>query len=199
MEKQNAIEPTTPAPTGQHAEAAQALMARIDAIRAELPILTTVKLNKQALASGKAVPADFMEETNVALQGQDVPAWGGAEPAQLRNLVSYSVAYGPVATAMERAAKEMRRSVDTARAQAGSEALTTYSIAQRLSDIPGNEHLVPVVEKMRRMLRTAPRFKKRASKKKADGTPVTTTAPAPIPTTTTAPTTTTTPVETKKP
>jgi len=158
MENQNAIETPTPVPTPQHVEAAQALMARIDAIRAEIPVLTTVKFTRQAVAAGKSVPPEFMEETNVALQGEDVPAWGGAEPAHLRNLVSYSVAYGPVATAMERAAKEIRQSVDSARAQAGSEALTTFSIAQRLSERPEHAHLVPVVESMRRKLRTARRF-----------------------------------------
>jgi hypothetical protein len=40
------------------------------------------------------------------------------------------------------------------RVKAGTEALITFRVAERLAAVPGNEHLVPMVETMRRTLRT---------------------------------------------
>jgi hypothetical protein len=73
-------------------------------------------------------------------------------PAEIRDLVSYADAYSPVADELEALAQFVRHSVTVARNTAGSEALTTYSLAQRLAKMPQHAHLVPYVADMRRAL-----------------------------------------------
>jgi hypothetical protein len=72
----------------------------------------------------------------------------------------------------------MQRSVDTAGAGAGSEALITYRLAQHLAGLPGKEHLVPVVADIRRTLEIVPRFRARRAAKK-DGAEPAASSPAP--------------------
>jgi hypothetical protein len=84
---------------------------------------------------------------------------------------------------MERLAKEMRHSVDTAKVKAGAEALITFKVAERLAALPGNEHLVAMVETMRRTLRTAPRFRPNRKAKKDGAETPSQPAPQPAPAT----------------
>jgi hypothetical protein len=100
----------------------------------------------------------------------------------MRDLVQYAMAYGPVTGAITRLAAEMQHSIDTARAKAGADALVTFRLAERLSRVPGNEDLIPIVAEMRQTLNAVPRFRG-ARKSKKEGTdkstpPVT---PAPVP------------------
>jgi hypothetical protein len=106
----------------------------------------------------------------------------GTDPEQLRDLAQYAVAYGPVADAIERLGAKMRHSVDTARAKAGAEALLTFRVAERLAVLPGTTHLAPMVESMRRTLRTAAMFRRpKKSKKAGTDTPEPAPQPAPAP------------------
>jgi hypothetical protein len=58
----------------------------------------------------------------------------------------------------------------------------TYALAERLSRVPGNEDLIPIVAEMRQTLDATPRFRgSRKSKKEGTdkSTPPVTPAPAP--------------------
>jgi hypothetical protein len=76
----------------------------------------------------------------------------GATASQVRDLVSYADAYDPLADELEALAQFIRHSVTAARNAAGTEALTTYSLAQRLSRQARNAHLRPHVADMRHAL-----------------------------------------------
>ena len=84
--------------------------------------------------------------------------------------MSFADAYEPVADELEAFAHFIRHSVISARNTAGSDALTTYALAQRLAKRPESADLAPHVDDMRRALGNRGR--------KAKAKP----APAPTPT-----------------
>jgi len=167
-------------------EAAAAMIVRIDQFVADIPKFPIVSRSAAQLAAASAVPPEFIEQSNVALIAEQALTRPGVDAGQNRDLVAFSIAYGPVADAMEAAAATIRRTAADARAKAGSEALTTYAIAQRLATHPETAHLSALVENMRRTLSLSSRFRIRRLKKAAQ-------QPAP-PTTTPTTTGTTAPV-----
>lgn len=168
------IETPNPNPASR-TEDAQAMLDRIEAWRKEIPTFSfpLPQGDRRVQSAARVVPHELLEQTVIAVKTIDVLARGNANPDELRDLVQYAVAFGPVADAIVRLAAEMQHSVDTARSKAGAHALVTFNLADRLSMLPGNEHLVPIVADMRRTLRTVPRFRG-AKKVKKD----TTTTPA---------------------
>jgi len=100
-----------------------------------------------------SIPAAFIELTNVAIANQTALVRAeGRTPAQVRDMLAYADAYAPLADELEALAKFVRHSTALVRNAAGAEALTTYSLAQRLAKQPGNGALVPYVADMRRAL-----------------------------------------------
>jgi hypothetical protein len=185
LENMNAVavnDPTTTPPA--RADGAQAMLDRVAAWELEIPDFSfPVPVgDRRPFTVERHVPPDFVEQMAVAMKGVDLLSRGGSDPEQLRDLAQYATSYGPVATAIERLGAKMRNSVDSARAKAGAEALLTFKVAERLSKLPGTTHLAPMVETMRRTLRTASVFR-RAKKAKKDG------AETPAPTTPTTPVT----------
>ena len=140
---------------GNHAEAAQERVLELRRWREQIPNFVipattdaTVRLNSAASVS----PA-FIELTNVAIANQPVLVrTEGRTPAQVRDMVAYADAYAPLADELEALAKFVRHSTALARSTAGTEALTTYSLAQRMAKQPGNGALAPYVADMRRAL-----------------------------------------------
>jgi len=176
--------------SGARIEAAAAMMGRIGEFVADVPRFAFLPGSDRRLLATAAVPPEFIEQSNVAMTGEEALARPGADPLQLRDLVTFSFAYGPVADAMEAAAAIIRRSATEARAKAGAEALATYAIAQRLATRPETAHLSVLVDNMRRTLNLSSRFRTRRAKREAE-------QPAPTPTTIpTTPTTPTTPIPT---
>ena len=105
------------------------------------------------LSNVASLPADFIELTNLALANHGaLVRLEGATPAQIRDLVAYADAFGPLADELEALAQFIRYSTASARNTAGSEALTTYALAVRLSKRPEYAHLAPHVADMRRAL-----------------------------------------------
>jgi hypothetical protein len=176
-----AVNETNTNPTAR-AEGARAMMERIEAWRQEIPdfSLRLPSGNRTNLGRARLVPPDFVEQIGAAMTGDETLTRGGTTPDQMHDLVLYALTYGPVADEMDRLAKEMRHSVDTARVKAGTEALITFRVAERLATVPGNEHLIPMVETMRKTLRTAPAYRpgKRAKKDATDTPPQP--SPAPV-------------------
>jgi hypothetical protein len=146
---------TVPATTTNHAETAQARLEELRQWREQIPrfvIPTTADANRRLSTAASVSPA-FIELTNVATANQKALVRAeGIPPAEVRDLVSYADAYSPVADELEAVAQFVRHSVTAARNTAGSEALMTYSLAQRLSKKPQHAHLVPHVADMRRAL-----------------------------------------------
>jgi hypothetical protein len=163
---------TTPA---SHADIAQARVAEVRAMRERIPdlVIPESKTANQKLVSAATVPPQFIELTAVAVKNSEtLVRKGGADPAQLRDLMSYAEAFEPLADELEALAQFVRHSVIAARHKAGRDALTTYAIAQVLAARPETADLAPHVADM-----------KRALGKRAFGGRIAKPKPAPVPTT----------------
>lgn len=151
-EKSVSIETT---PAGTHTETAQMRVEELRRWREQIPrfAIPPAADATRRLASAGSVPAIFIELTNVALAKQTTLVRAeGATPAQVRDMVGYAEAYAPLADELEALAHFVRYSVMAARNAAGNEALTTYSLAQRMSKLPQFAYLKPYVADMRRAL-----------------------------------------------
>jgi hypothetical protein len=159
-------------PAGNHAETAQERILELQRWREQIPrfVIPAASDATRRLNSVASVSPVFVELTNVALANQPVLVrTEGATPGQVRDLVSYADAYSPVADELEALAHFVRYSVTVARNVAGNEALTTYSLAQRLAKLPQNAHLKPHVADMRRALGRGRKLTpEEAAKKAAD-------------------------------
>jgi hypothetical protein len=157
-------------------DSAQARVDEIRAMRQLIPnfVIPASTSATRSLATAASLPQQFMEFAVVAVKNNAALVRGsGVDPAQLRDLMSFAEAYGPVAAELEALAQFIRHSVTTARNKAGSDALTTYALARRLAKRPETAELAPHVNDMRNALAT--RFRKT----KAHPAPI----PAPVPAT----------------
>jgi len=146
------VEPPVP---NRHADAAQERIKELRLWRAQIPnfVIPQTADAMQRLASAASVSPEFVELTNVAVANQtSLVRAEGLEPAEVRDLVSYADAYDPLADELEAAAQFVRHSATSARNKAGTEALTTYALAQRLAKQPEHAALKPHVADMRRAL-----------------------------------------------
>jgi hypothetical protein len=141
--------------TTTHTDAAQARLQELRLMRDRIPrfVIPAFPTETMRLSNAASVPPEFVELTTVAIANEKVLARGeGTSPAEMRDLMSYADAYGPVADELEALAHFVRHSVTAARNKAGSEALTTYSLTQRLAKRPEHARLVPYAADMRRAL-----------------------------------------------
>ena len=138
-----------------HTEMAQLRIEELRRLREQIPRFAIPESTDAArrLSQAAAVPPVFIELTNVAVTNQTVLVRAeGAPPAVVRDLVAYADAYAPLADELEAVAQLLRYSTTAARNLAGTEALTTYSLAQRLAKQKRYSHLRPHVADMRRAL-----------------------------------------------
>ncbi len=138
-----------------HADAALERVQELRRWREQIPHFTipTTADETKRLANAASVPAEFVENTTMAMASQASLARPDAiPPAELRELVAFADAYEPLPDELEATAHFVRHSVRAARHKAGMEALATYSIAQRLAKLPATAHLKPYVADMRRAL-----------------------------------------------
>ena len=138
-----------------HAEAAQLRLEELRKWREQIPRFAIPETADatQKLSPAASVPPEFIELTNVAVANQTALVRGeGAPPAQVRDLVAYADAYDPLSDELEAVAHFLRHSTIAARNLAGTEALTTYALAQRLAKQKQYAHLRPHVADMRRAL-----------------------------------------------
>jgi hypothetical protein len=165
-------------PTTSHTDAAQARIQEIRAMRQQIPNFTfpSSPSETKRMLSAASVPPQFVELTTVAVKNSTaLVRGGGTEATEVRDLASFADAYEPVAAELDMLARFVRHSVTVARSKIGSDALTTYALAQRLAKRPETADLVPLVREMRRALGRGRRSKSES--------PVTT-DPAPVPPTT---------------
>jgi hypothetical protein len=158
-----------------HAQTAQERMLELQRWREQIPhfVVPPTPDATRRLSRTAAIPAEFLHLTALSLANQAALArTDGIPPAEMRDLVSYADAYGPLADELEALAQFLRHSVTSARNKAGHEAMLTYTIAQRLAKLPETAHLAPHVADMRRALaagrKTSPEvLAKRAAARKA--------------------------------
>ncbi len=169
---------TTPQEAAARTASAQALIAKARAMRDEIPDFTSIAFlgDSRPLTGAAKVPAGFVERTLVAVA--NIPLLGrqdALDPAVSRDLMTFAEAFMPVADELEALAQFVRHSVASARHKAGSDALTTYALAQRLARRPEiAAELAPHVRDMRQAL-----GRRRKAKQPAPGTPT----PGPPPST----------------
>src|SRR5580765_4132550 len=173
--QQNLDPATTPSPA-PHSDAAQLLIDQIRSMREQIPNFsfpTSPKVG-QALNRAASVPQPFVELTAVAVKNSPALVRGGAaDPARLRDLLTFATAYAPFADELEALASFVRHTVTAAKNEAGSTALTTYALAQRLAKRPETADLAPHVDDMRRALgRLGRKAKAKAEPQPTPETPV---------------------------
>lgn len=138
-----------------HTEAAQLRVEELRKWREQIPrfaIPETADATRR-LSQAASISAVFIELTNIAVANQTALVRAdGTPPAEIRDLVAYADAYVPLADELEALAQFIRYSTTAARNLAGTEALTTYSLAQRLAKQRRYAHLKPHVADMRRAL-----------------------------------------------
>jgi len=166
--------PVTPTPQS-YADSAFSRIEDIRVMREKIPnlVIPETKGARSRLANAASVPKEFVELATVAVKSKPVLVRAsGQDLAQDKDLSDYAEAYGPVADELEALASFVRHSVTLAKNKVGSEALTTYILAQRLSKRPETADLLPHVEDMTKALG-------RSGRRKAKAQP----APAPAPVT----------------
>ena len=145
--------PVTPSQT--YTDAAQVLVEDVRGMRQKIPNLVIPESGNasQKLVTAATVPPQFVELTAVAVRNSAaLVRGGGADPVRTRDLMSYADAFLPLADELEALAHFIRHSALTARNIAGSDALTTYALAQRLAKRPETADLAPHVADMRNAL-----------------------------------------------
>jgi len=138
-----------------HFAAAQERVQELRRMRELIPhfVIAASARESRRLNSTASVPPEFVELTAVAITHQDALVRGTSmPPAEIRDLMSYGEAYGPLADELEALAQFIRHSIAAARHAAGTEALTTYALARRLARQAQNAGLAPYVTDMRRAL-----------------------------------------------
>ena len=138
-----------------YAEAAQLRVEELRKWREQIPRFAIPETADatQRLSQAASVSPEFIELTNVAVANQTALVRAdGTPPAEVRDLVAYADAYVPLADELEALAQFIRYSTTSARNVAGTEALTTYSLAQRLAKQKRYAYLRPHVADMRRAL-----------------------------------------------
>jgi hypothetical protein len=134
-----------------YTDAAQALIEEIRALRHQIPNFTILsKGDGRRLVRAATLPPDFVELAAVAVKNNAALVRGkGADPEQIRDLMSFAQAYRPLADELDALAQFVRHSCLVAKNKAGSEALTTYALAQRLAKRPEYADLAPHIVDMR--------------------------------------------------
>jgi hypothetical protein len=138
-----------------HAEAAQQRVQELRRWQETIPhfVLPTSTNETRRLTPAASVSPEFIELTNVVGTNEPgVMRHGSPTPAEVRDLMSYSDAYDPLADELEAFAQFIRHSTTAARNLAGTEALNRYATAQRLAKQRNTAHLAPYVADMRRAL-----------------------------------------------
>jgi hypothetical protein len=176
--------PVTTTPQTSHMNEAVALIDDIRAMRQRVPNFAVPESRNagRQLAAAASVPPPFVDLAALAIRNNEEQLTLGrtSGSVQMRDQMDFADAYDPVADELEALAHFVRHSVRVARNTAGSNALLTYAVAQRLAKRPETAALAPHVQDMQNALGA-----RRKAKAKPAPTPGTTapsdpTAPSPV-------------------
>jgi hypothetical protein len=153
MANENKTIQASPPEASARTAAAQAIIAKVRSMRDEIPDFTSAAFTgdgRLLTAAAKVSPA-FIERINVAVVNMPLLGRSGVlDPAVSRDLMTFADAFIPVADELEALAEYVRHSVASARHKAGSDALVTYALAQRMAKRPETAaELAPHVRDMR--------------------------------------------------
>ena len=191
MSTQNEV-PVTPPPVS-YMDAAAALIDEVRGLKDRIPnfVIPQDKGASRKLAKAASVPLAFINLAALAIRNNEELARGGnTDQQQMHDLASFAEAFAPLADELEAMALFVRHTVRAAGNKAGSEALTTYALAQRLAARPETASLAPHVEDMRIALgnfgrktkaKPAPTPAPGTSPSPTQPSPVTPSSPAPLP------------------
>ena len=178
MSKENEV-PVTPPPES-YLDTAQALIDDIRAIKQRIPNFVVPESSNagRRLAAAASVPPQFVDLVALAIRNnEELTRGGNSGSARMRDRSSFADAFATVGDEFEAMALFVRHCVRAARNEAGSEALTTYALAQRLAKRPETASLAPHVKDMRIAL-ASPRRK--AKSKPAPKPAAARTSPTPV-------------------
>jgi len=164
--------PVTP-PEQSYAESALARVEELRAMRDKIPnlVIPETRDARRRLSVAASVPPEFVELASMAVKSHAPLVRGGGQDLAK----SFAEAYGPVGDELEALTSFVKHSVTKAMNTVGSEALTTYALAKRLSKRPESADLIPHVDAMGKALGK----RNRKSKSKPAPTPATAVTPAP--------------------
>ena len=138
-----------------HTEAVQTLIDQIRTMQQNIPNFTFPKpgSGNRNMIKAASTPAVFIELAAAAIRNNPVLSRvGGADPEQLRDLISFAEAYAALVQTVEQFAGFLRHTITAARNEAGVEALAAYALAQRLSRHPKTAYLKPIAASLRAAL-----------------------------------------------
>jgi hypothetical protein len=145
----------TAVPAGAYTATAQKRILDLRHWREQIPhfAIPTSPDATQRLSAAASVTPEFIELTSVATANHmPLVRAESLTPDQVRERAAYAEAYSPLADELEALAKFVRYSTMFARNTAGTDALTTYALAVRLSKRAETAYLAPYVADMRRAL-----------------------------------------------
>ncbi len=142
------------ATTNPHVEMAQARLQEVRQARTLIPnfVLPVSGKETQKLTAAASVSPQFIEASTSAMVNEKDLGRSSITADEVRDLMNYAVAYGPLADEYEAMGQFLRHSINFARNRAGTEALLTYNNAKRLAKAPRYAGLAVYVADMRRML-----------------------------------------------
>ncbi len=126
--------------------------------------------SRRRLSVAASVPPEFIELASMAVKSHAPLVRGGGQDLDKNSdLKSFAEAYGPLGDELEALTFFVKHSVTKALNTIGSEALTTFALAKRLSKRPESADLIPHVDAMGKALGK----RNRKSKSKPAPTPAT--------------------------
>ena len=137
-----------------HFEAAQERLREVRTVRERIPnfVLPVSAKESRRLNNAASVSPQFVEASASAMANETALERADVTPDEIRDLMAYADAYGPLADEYEAMGQFLHHSINAARNRAGSEALATYNHAKRLAKIPRYARLAAYVADMRRLL-----------------------------------------------
>ena len=186
----NNVEVPVTTPQTSHLDEAVALIDDIRAMKQRVPnfVVPQSRNAGRQLTAAASVPPPFVDLAALAIRNnEELTRGGNSGSAQMRDQMDFADAYDPVADELEALAHFIRHSVRVARNAAGSNALLTYAVAQRLAKRPETASLAPHVADMKSAL--GARRKAKAKPAPTPATPVPSTPTEPSPVTPSSPTT----------
>ena len=149
----NGVPETTPQTS--YTDAAGAIIDDIRGLKDRIPhfAIPESRAEGQRLGRVASVPPEFVDLATLAIRNnEELTRGGNSGQAQIHDLSSYADAFSPVADELEAMALFIRHSVRAARHKVGTEALSTYNLAQRLAKRSETASLAPHVADMRKAL-----------------------------------------------
>ena len=153
------VPPATPL---SHTERARAVLEHIRGIQELIDGFSfDFEPDARTLNAAKSVPDAFLEEVAVAIEASEHLAQASqVTPAELRDIASFSIAFGPVVTEMDIVDRAVRLVFAKKRAGVCKRALQTYDLAKGFARRTDRQVLMPRLDAMQAAL-----GKKRSAKR----------------------------------